>query len=85
MSNRKIKFILDNETSTDRLINKDLPQGGVLSPTLYALYIKNVLKAVYCQIMGLQYADDIVIINKGQDINQVSRNISQAYRENREN
>lgn len=68
MSDRNIKFIINNEITETRVINKGLPQGDVLSPTLYAVYTKDILKGVSHQIMGLQYTDDIAIINKGKDI-----------------
>lgn len=38
MRNRITKFMLGDEISETRVVNKGLPQDGVLSPTLYNLY-----------------------------------------------
>lgn len=38
MSDRNIKFIINNEITETRVINKGLPQGDVLSSTLCRLH-----------------------------------------------
>lgn len=39
MCDRNTKFVINDEKCDTRLLNKGLPQGGVLSPTLYNIYI----------------------------------------------
>lgn len=39
MKDRKTKFVISQEEEEWRIVNKGLPQEGVLSPILYALYI----------------------------------------------
>lgn len=43
-------------------MDKGLPQGGVLSPLLYALYTKDIGNNINPQTKVIQYADDIAII-----------------------
>lgn len=38
MKNRFTKFILSCDEEEDRIVNKGLPQGGVLSPIFYSIY-----------------------------------------------
>ena len=44
-----------------RLIYKGVPQGGVLSPLLYILYVSKILKRLSKDIIVSQFADDIAI------------------------
>jgi hypothetical protein len=41
LSNRKLRISVEGEISTPREIQAGVPQGSVLSPTLYSLYINN--------------------------------------------
>lgn len=61
MKDRKIKFIISQDKEEWRIINKDLPQGGVLSPMLYAIYTNEIHQEIRNNCQILQYADDIVI------------------------
>lgn len=42
MTDRVTKCIVNEEKERILMINKGLPQGGVLSPILYAIYTKNI-------------------------------------------
>ena len=46
-------------SSQEYPVNAGVPQGSILSPTLYLLYISDVLNDVMCNI-GI-YADDTIL------------------------
>ena len=50
--------ILGNET---RMVHKGVPQGGVLSPLLYVLYVSDITNKLSKHISVSQFADDIAI------------------------
>lgn len=49
----------------ERTIWQGIPQGGVLSPLVYALYTRDTGKGLDSDIQILQYADDIGMYNMG--------------------
>lgn len=59
----------DGEDILIRTISKGLPQGAVLSPTLYALYTHDIVSSLEEGVDGLQFADDIVIFSRGNNKN----------------
>ncbi|XP_036138908.1 uncharacterized protein LOC118644438 [Monomorium pharaonis] len=61
MSNRIVSFVVNQEEEIKRHVYKGLPQGGVLSPILYALYTRYITRGLSYRVRTLQYADDIAI------------------------
>ncbi|XP_026475063.1 uncharacterized protein LOC113378715 [Ctenocephalides felis] len=56
------KIVLEmNDRKYERYLYKGLPQGGILSPLLYALYAYDLKKIWVPGTKILQYADDVVI------------------------
>ncbi len=55
LSDRSISAVVDGHYSSPRAFNSDVPQGSVLSPTLFLLVIKN-LSITKCPIHS--YADN---------------------------
>ncbi len=55
LSGRSISDVVDGHCSSPKLINSGVPQGSVLSPTLFLLFIKD-LSVANCPIHS--YADD---------------------------
>jgi len=56
LSDRSISAIVDGHCSTPKTINSGVPQGSVLSPTLFLLFINDLLSLTNCSINS--YADD---------------------------
>lgn len=61
MKDRQTKFLISEEKEKWRVINKGLPQGGVLSPILYAIYTNEIHGGIDSRCHVLQYADDIAV------------------------
>lgn len=64
LGGRLTRFVIREELNEERTIWQ-VPQGGVLSPLVYALYTRDIGKGLDSDIQMLQYADDIVMYNMG--------------------
>ena len=60
LNNRTIEMISENRTIR-KLTSDELPQGDVLSPTLFNIYSSQIHKQINDNQL-LQYADDFIII-----------------------
>lgn len=61
MGGRRIKFLTGEKSVEQREVWVGLPQGGVLSPLLYATYTRKLIQNIEEKVTILQYADDIAI------------------------
>ena len=55
-------MVLDGKSSQEYSINAGVPQGSILGPTLFLLYINDLLHDVVCDIAV--YADDTTLCSK---------------------
>ena len=62
LSNRRLRVVLDGKSSQEYPVNAGAPQGSILSPTLFLLYINDVPDDVICDIVI--YADDTTLYSK---------------------
>ncbi|CAK1594040.1 unnamed protein product [Parnassius mnemosyne] len=74
---RSIKVVVDGACSDYKPINADVPQGCVLSPTLFLLHINDMLLTgnIHC------YADDSTVVERYQPNPRASRDQIQSERE----
>ena len=61
---------INTEISTDKRINSGVPQGSVLGPLLFLLYLKD-LPTVIFSSQVLLFADDLKLIDSGQELNKL--------------
>ena len=62
LSNRRLQVILDGKSSQEYPVNAGVPQGSILGPTLFLLYINDLRDNVICDIAI--YADDTTLYSK---------------------
>ena len=56
LSNRRLQVVLDGKSSQEYPVNAGVPQGSILGPTLFLLYINDLPDDVICDVAI--YADD---------------------------
>ena len=62
LSNRRLRVVLDGKSSREYPVNAEVPQGSILGPTLFLLYINGLPDDVICDISI--YADDTPLYSK---------------------
>ena len=62
LSKRRLPVVLDGKPSQEYPVNAGVPQGSILSPTLFLLYINDLPDDVICNIAI--YADDTTLYSK---------------------
>ena len=61
-SNRRLLVVLDGKSSQEYPVNAGVPQGSILGPTLFLLYINDLPDDVICDIAI--YADDTTLYSR---------------------
>ena len=59
LSNRRLQVVLDGKSSQEYPVNAGVPQGSILGPTLFLLYINDLPDDVICNVAI--YADDTTL------------------------
>ena len=62
LSNRRLWVILDGKYSQEYPVNAGVPQGSILGPSLFLLYINDLPDDVICNIAI--YTDDTTLYSK---------------------
>ena len=60
--NRQLRVVLDGKSSQEYPVNVGVPQGFILGPTLFLIYINDLLDDVICDIAI--YADDTTLYSR---------------------
>ena len=59
LSNRRLRVVRDGKSSQEYPVNTGVPQGSILGPILFLLYINDLPDGVICNIAI--YADDATL------------------------
>lgn len=70
MFDRTFKVRLGNQLSNFRNLINGIPQGSVLSTTLFAIAMTGIADGVSPEVAKLLYVDDLALISKDDDIKQ---------------
>ena len=62
LSNRQLRMVLDGKSSQEYPVNAGVPQGSIIGPTLFLLYINDLPDDVICNIAV--YVDDASFYSK---------------------
>ena len=62
LGNRRLRVVLDGKFSQEYLVSVGVPQGSIIGPTLFLLYINDLSDNVVCDIAI--YADDTTLYSK---------------------
>jgi hypothetical protein len=72
LSNRFFQVFLGNKSSRCRRLNNGLPQGSVLAPLLFSLYLTDIRTALSNQF---KYADDIALTYQHESFSDCEPNL----------
>lgn len=75
---RILRFVNNNNLSEPFHTYKGVPQGSVLSPTLFNIYINEFCTQLTGNCNLLQFADDTAIYARGQNIEKLLQDISSS-------
>uniref|UniRef100_A0A1B0D7V9 Uncharacterized protein n=1 Tax=Phlebotomus papatasi TaxID=29031 RepID=A0A1B0D7V9_PHLPP len=68
LSNRYFQVFLGNKSSSWRRLNEGLPQGSILAPSLFNLYISDIPRT---QAKQFQYADDLALAVQSESLTEI--------------
>ena len=77
LSNRKFKVHIKNTFSEPGNLLCGVPQGSILGPLLFLLYINDMPQAVDCEL--LLYADDTCLIFQHKDITKIESALNKNF------
>ena len=77
LSNRLLRVVLDGKSSKENPVNSGVPQSFILAPTLFLLYINDLLDDVVCDIAI--YADDTTLYFKCDQASDLWQQLEWAY------
>ncbi|GFU93810.1 probable RNA-directed DNA polymerase from transposon BS [Trichonephila clavipes] len=78
LHHRSMRVNFNNTFSDPVVLGQGVPQGSVLSPTLFSLYLAGIEKIPSVEMRVGLFADDIVIWCSGRDLVEMERNLNNA-------
>ena len=81
LHNRKAKVQVKQHFSKKKTLKQGVPQGGVLSPTLFLIFVGDILQRLPRNVKGAIYADDLALWCSEEYISTANYRLQQALRE----
>jgi len=72
---RHLHFVNDGQIKGPFYSHKGTPQGSILSPLLFAIYLRDINMHLHVDSNILLYADDIVIYSSNRDIHKAHQSV----------
>lgn len=78
LNNRTMKVQVGSDSSDEHKITRGVPQGSILGPTMYNLYVNRLFQqAERCDV--LMFADDTAILSAHTNLEEAVYNLQQDY------
>ena len=77
LTNRTFLVNLGNVFSQPAGVSSGVPQGSILGPLLFLIYMNGMSQAVKCNVS--LYADDICLVCQHKDINEIEKQLNKAF------
>ena len=77
LTNRTFLVILGNVFSQHGCVFRDVPQGSILGPLLFLIYINDMSQAVKCNLF--LNADDTCLVCQHKDINEIEKQLNKDF------
>ena len=78
LNNRKARVHVNGSYSRKKTLREGVPQGGVLSPTLFLVFINDIVGDLPRKVEGAIYADDLVLWCSEEHITTANYRLQQA-------
>ena len=78
LDNRQARVRFNGEISKSGKIPQGLPQGSVLAPVLFLLYINHLTETLPANITTCMYADDVSILASGKSTSETQSRVQNA-------
>ena len=77
LEKRTFSVQVEDSLSSPGIQGCGVPQGSILGPLLFLLYVNDMSQAVTCDL--LLYADDSCLVFQGKDINEIETKLNQDF------
>ena len=77
LSNRSFRVNVQGKYSCIAKIDCGVPQGSILGPLLFLLYVNDLKQAVDCDLF--LYADDSCLVYQHKDVKEIERNLNKNF------
>uniref|UniRef100_A0AAG5DU64 Uncharacterized protein n=2 Tax=Anopheles atroparvus TaxID=41427 RepID=A0AAG5DU64_ANOAO len=78
LTNRTFQTIIQNTRSSIKTLENGVPQGAILSPTLFNISTQTLINSLPTDIIPLIYADDILLIATGPSPKQTQQSLQKG-------
>ena len=77
LSNRSFLVNLENSFSQPASVSCGVPQGSILGPLLFLIYVNDMSQAAKCDLF--LYADDTCLVCQHKDINKIENQLNEDF------